>query len=128
VQTGERTPVVLATAEEIASLKEKLRLFATYRALAVDMEAATVARLARAHGVGFRAIKGISDSLDVELKPLGDFTGKFGSFRTGAFALHTALRPWTWLETVALGRGSAKALGALDEVLKGVIATYRNGL
>ena len=122
VQMGEKTPVVLATAESIASLKEKLRLFATYRALAVDMEAATVARLARAHGLGFRAIKGISDSLDVELKPLGDFTGEFGSFRTGAFALHTALRPWTWLETIALGRGSAKALGALDGVLKKVVA------
>jgi adenosylhomocysteine nucleosidase len=132
VKTGERFessansvgggPVVLATADEIASVKEKTRLFSTYRALAVDMEAATVARLARAHGLGFRAIKGISDNLDVELKPLGDFTGKYGSFRTGAFALHTALRPWTWLETIALARGSARALGALDVVLKKVIA------
>jgi adenosylhomocysteine nucleosidase len=121
VQAGGKNPLVLATAEEIASLKEKLRLFATYRALAVDMEAATVARLARAHGLGFRAIKGISDSLDIELKPLTKFTGKHGSFRTGAFALHTALRPWTWLETIALGRGSAKALGALDVVLKKVV-------
>ena len=65
VKTAEGTPVVLATAGEIASLKEKLRLFDAYRALAVDMEAATVARLARAHGLGFRAIKGISDSLDM---------------------------------------------------------------
>ena len=121
LQAGGREPLVLATAPGIASLKEKLRLFAAYRASAVDMEAATVARLARAHGLGFRAIKGISDSLDVELTRLGDFTGKFGSFRTGAFALHTALRPWTWGEAIALARGSAKALGALDGVLREVV-------
>jgi adenosylhomocysteine nucleosidase len=80
-----------------------------------------VARLARAHGLGFRAIKAVSDAHDFELAGLGRFAGKHGSFRTGAFALHTGLRPWNWKEAIALGRGSAKALAALDVVLKRVV-------
>lgn len=122
VRSEEKNQLVLATEEQIADVQEKLRLFAAYRALAVDMEAATVARLAKAHGIRFRAIKGISDSLDVELKPLAGFTGRHGSFKTGAFALHTALRPWTWRQTIALAQGSGKALAALDNTLKRVIA------
>jgi adenosylhomocysteine nucleosidase len=106
--------ITLATADSIASVREKARLAATYGALMVDMEAATVARLARAHGLPFRAIKGISDAFDFELDSLGQFAGEKGSFRTGAFALHTAMRPWTWPQAIALGRGSAKALEALN--------------
>jgi adenosylhomocysteine nucleosidase len=132
VNTGERftsasqpvppsRSITLATTDSIASVREKSRLAATYGALMVDMEAATVARLAAAHGLPFRAIKGISDAFDFELDSLGQFAGEKGSFRTAAFALHTALRPWTWGEAITLGRGSAKALGALDVVLKKVV-------
>jgi len=114
--------ITLATAEAIAGVQEKARLAAAYGAAAVDMEAATVGRLARAHGLRFRAIKGISDGSEFELAALGRFTGRHGSFRTGAFALHTALRPWQWGQAIELGRGSAQALAALDVALKKVIA------
>jgi adenosylhomocysteine nucleosidase len=114
--------MTLATTSTIASVKEKRRLLATYGALMVDMEAATVARLARAHGLGFRAIKGISDGPEFELEALGRFEGKQGSFRTGAFALHTALRPWEWEKAIELGRGSGRALKGLEMVLRGIIS------
>jgi adenosylhomocysteine nucleosidase len=114
--------VTLATAGAIASVQEKARLAEVYGAALVDMEAATVARMARARGVGFRAIKGVSDGYDFELSSLGKFEGERGSFRTGAFALHTAVRPWMWGRAMELGRGSAKALAGLDEVLRGVLA------
>ena len=120
--TSERPePVTLATTDAIASVREKARLAASYGATLVDMEAATVARLARAHGLRFRAIKGVSDAHDFELSSLARFAGKRGSFRTGAFALHTAMRPWEWNKALELGRGSAKALKKLTEALQRVV-------
>ncbi len=103
-------------------MAEKARLAERYGASLVDMEAATVARMALARGLGFRAIKGVSDGYDFELGALGKFEGERGSFRTGAFAGYTAVRPWTWGKAMELGRGSAKALGALEAVLRGVLA------
>ncbi len=127
VLTGERFAtatgdVTLASAGTIASVSEKARLTNIYGAAIVDMEAASVARLARAHGLGFRAIKGVSDAHDFELSALAKFAGERGTFRTGAFALQTALRPWEWGKAMELGRGSAKALAGLDAALRGVLA------
>jgi adenosylhomocysteine nucleosidase len=116
---------VLVTTHTIASITEKIRLFASYRADVVDMEAATVARLATMHGIGFRAFKAVSDGHDFELSSLSRFASAHGHFRTGAFALHTALRPHHWRKTMRLGSASQRALSALtavlrDEVLKGL--------
>lgn len=113
---------VLATTTTIASVGEKARLAASYSASMVDMEAATIARLAAAHGMPFRAIKGISDAHDFELASLSRFEGRHGQFRTAAFALHTALRPHHWRPAARLGRESNRALAALHEVLQKIIA------
>jgi adenosylhomocysteine nucleosidase len=117
-KTGERFATgsdgsVLVTTEAIASVHEKLRLASSYGAALVDMEAATIARLAAAKGMRFRAIKGVSDAHDFELASLSRFEGKHGSFRTGAFALHTALRPHHWGKAAKLGRDSNRALAGL---------------
>jgi adenosylhomocysteine nucleosidase len=113
--------LILATGSGIASVHEKARLRETYGAAMVDMEAATVARLARARGLRFRAIKGISDGPEFELEGLARFTGKHGEFLTASFAVHTALRPWTWRKAVELGQGSNLALGGLTQKLRQVI-------
>ncbi len=121
-----RRPVAdrtLVTTGTIASIQEKARLAATYGAALVDMEAATVARLAAAHGLGFRAIKGISDAYDFELVSLARFADKQGSFRTAAFALHTALHPHQWRPAARLGRDSRRALTALHAALFTIIAS-----
>jgi adenosylhomocysteine nucleosidase len=127
-RTGERfsssvltTGPTLATVESVAGVQEKARLAATYGAALVDMEAATVVRLAMAHGQEFRAIKAVSDAHDVELASLAQFTGRHGSFRTAAFALHTALRPHHWPRAVQLGRDSHRALAALTARLRDVL-------
>ena len=123
-RTGERFGVggvTLATTETIASVGEKARLREVFGASMVDMEAATVARIAEERGLGFRAIKGVSDAHDFELSSMAKFAGKRGSFRTGAFAAHTAARPWTWGKAVMLGRGSARALAGLEVALKAVL-------
>lgn len=111
----------LVTTDVVASMREKARLSAAYDAALVDMEAATVARLALAHGLGSRAIKGISDAHDFELGSLARFAGRHGSFRTAAFALHTALRPHDWARAARLGRDSSRALKALHETLREII-------
>jgi adenosylhomocysteine nucleosidase len=128
-RTGERfsssaisTGPTLATMDTVAGVQEKARLAATYGAALVDMEAATVARLAVANGLEFRAIKAVSDAHDVELASLAQFTGKQGSFRTAAFALHTALRPQHWPRAIQLGRDSQRALSALTARLRQVLA------
>jgi len=125
---GEGAGVTLATTGSIASVREKARLAESYGAALVDMEAATVARLASARGVGFRAIKGVSDGYDFDLTALAKFEGERGSFRTGAFAAYTAVRPWTWGKAMVLGRGSAKALAELEQVLREVIAEGEHSL
>jgi adenosylhomocysteine nucleosidase len=126
-RTGERFSVgtaktcVLITTDAIASVHEKARLASSYGASLVDMEAATIARLALAKELEFRAIKAVSDAHDFELASLSRFAGKRGSFRTGAFALHTALRPHHWKKAAQLGRDSNRALGALHQQLLEVI-------
>ena len=129
-RTGERfaakasqTPHILVTTETIASIREKARLAETYAAAIVDMEAATVARLAAAHSLSFRVIKAISDAHDFELESLARFAGKNGHFRTGAFALHTVLRPQSWPKAMQLGRASTLALANLHKVLLETIAS-----
>ncbi len=123
-RTGERFATaasgetVLVTTQAIAGVQEKARLAATYGAAMVDMEAATVARLAAAHGLAFRAVKGISDAHDFELASLARFAGTHGQFRTAAFALHTAIRPHAWRHAARLGRHSAQALEALHTRLR----------
>lgn len=128
-KTGERfdcnisdSQHVLVTGEAIAGVREKARLLATYSAAFVDMEAATVARLAAAKGLRFRAIKGISDAHDFEMESLSRFADARGHFRTGAFALHTALRPGSWSSAMRLGRESNRALAKLWSELRSVVA------
>jgi adenosylhomocysteine nucleosidase len=118
---GDGAGATLTSAGAIASVAEKARLAVKYGAVMVDMEAATVARIALEKGLGFRAIKGVSDGYEFELGGLGKFAGERGSFRTGAFAGYTALRPWTWGKAVELGRGSSRALVGLEAALRGAM-------
>jgi adenosylhomocysteine nucleosidase len=119
--TGERFGAggdVLATVPSIASVAEKARLWQTYGASAVDMEAAAVARLAGAHGVGFRAVKAISDVASFELEELGRFGTNDGQFREAAFAAYAMMRPRLWGKLIGLAGKSKKALGALTEAMR----------
>lgn len=132
-RTGERFPAIsdathtLVTSEGIADVREKARLAAAYDAAMVDMEAATLARLAVAHSLEFRAVKAISDAHDFELPSLAKFATPEGKFRTAAFALHTAVRPGQWARAAELGRNSSRALAALTARLREMIAAENAG-
>jgi adenosylhomocysteine nucleosidase len=129
-QTGERftSPLfiqTLITTSVIAGTREKQRLYDSYQASAVDMEAATVARLAEAHHLSFRAIKSISDEAAFEMQELAQFATADGQFREAAFAAHSALRPQLWPKLFALAGNSKRAVQALTTELESQLNWYR---
>jgi adenosylhomocysteine nucleosidase len=116
---------VLVSSTSIASVKEKLRLHSSYGATAVDMEAATVARIAQAHGLKFHAIKVISDDASFELQELARFATEDGQFREAAFAAHAALRPQLWTKLFQLAGNSKRALQSLTTEIESQLDFYR---
>lgn len=99
---------LLVSCSAIASAEQKQKFGKAYGAHAVDMEAASVARVADKHGIAFIAIKAISDEVDFEMPGLADFI-RDGEMRTRAFAWHVAFRPWLWLKVVRLARNTKLA-------------------
>jgi adenosylhomocysteine nucleosidase len=129
-QTGERFnnpefKQILVSAPAIASVHEKQRLYASYQASAVDMEAATVARVALAHGLPFQAIKAISDDTNFELRELARFATHDGQFRETAFATYSVARPHLWTKLFQLAGNSKLALQSLTTELKSQLDWYR---
>ena len=109
---------VLVSFGSVAGPEQKARLANSYQAQAVDMEAASVAKAAEAHGLRFGAVKVVSDDAGFEMPSLERFVGSDGSFASGRFALHAALRPWTWGVVIRLARNSAKAARQLCDYLQ----------
>lgn len=129
-QTGERfgnaaADHVVVSVRAIASVKEKARLYASYRASAVDMEAAAVARIAQARGLSFEAIKAISDDAAFELHELARFATPDGQFREAAFAAFAATRPQLWTKLFQLAGNSRRAVESLTGELESRLDWYR---
>jgi len=112
----------LLSLNAVASVAQKYRLRESYGAQAIDMEASAVARAAEARGVGFRAIKVISDEFNFELPMDGRFVDAEGRFHQGRFALHVLVRPWLWLPLVHLASNSAHATRALCSELRDILS------
>ncbi len=110
----------LLTARRVAAREHKLELAARYPdARMVDMEAATVARLAVAHGLPFRCVKAVSDALIDELPDLNPFLRDDGTFAQASFALHVAMRPRHWTDVARFGRQAKLAAANLCDSLAG---------
>lgn len=119
-QTGERFLLTngkrrlrLVTAARVADAREKRRLAASYGAVAVDMEASAIARLAQMRGLPMGCFKAISDGLDVELPDINPFIDESGKLRMTSFLAHVAPRPRYWRSLVAMGGTSRRASQAL---------------
>ena len=114
---------LLLSASSILPTDTKRSLAAKHGAIAVDMEAAAVAAVASANHIPVFAIKAISDDLDSHLPPLNRFIRADGSFATGAFLRHIALRPSEWRPTMSLARNTRLAIAALEIALRDLIDT-----
>jgi len=110
----------LVSFSSVAGPKQKARLANAYPASAVDMEAASVAKGAEAHGLRIAAIKVISDAAEFAMPPMEGFVTENGQFRSGKFACYAAVRPWMWKSVFELARNSAKASHVLCEHLQGL--------
>jgi len=108
---------VLVSAAAVVGVEQKAKLAESYGAQAVDMEAAAVARGAQARGVGFMAVKAISDESDFHMPAMDRFIDEKGQFKTGRFVIFSVLRPWIWPQVVQLGRNGARASRALCAAL-----------
>jgi adenosylhomocysteine nucleosidase len=111
VETG-RGVGLLVSAASIAGPEQKSKLAKSYRAQAVDMEAAAVARGARARDVRFMAVKAISDESTFAMPAMDRFVVE-GKFRAGRFVMFAALRPWLWPRVIQLAGDASKASRAL---------------
>lgn len=116
----------LVSFSSVASATQKAKLRESYAAQAVDMEAAAVAQAAQARGIGFAAVKAISDEADFALPNTERFVTADGRFREGSFAMHVILRPWLWSSVAKLARNSARASEALCASLHQIICTYKS--
>jgi adenosylhomocysteine nucleosidase len=124
-QTGERFNFTegkrqwrLVTTAHVADVAEKTRLAATYRdAVLVDMEAATVARLADMNGIPLLCIKGVSDAAGATLPDLNPFIDQRGQMRMAHFLAYIAIRPRYWPSLVHLGKNSARAADAMRDLI-----------
>ena len=105
---------ILVSANEIAESQDaRAGLVERFHALAVDMEAAGVAKVAQQEQIAFRCVKAISDEADFQMPPLNKFVDADGNFQTGRFAVWTTVRPWYWGRTIALAQNTKRATQAL---------------
>ena len=105
---GERKLVLVSTAR-VADEAEKRRLAAAYGGAMVDMESATMVRLAQMRGIPVCCVKAISDEAGARLPDLNRFIDGQGQMRMPAFLRYVAMRPRYWPPLVRLGRTSAAA-------------------
>ncbi len=110
---------LLLTSPLVATHAEKDRLSRTYGgSVAVDMEAATLARLSTAHGIPFRAAKAVSDTLEEQLPDMNAFVRDDGSFATARFVLSAAMQPRSWAALSRFGRQARLAAANLCDALE----------
>jgi adenosylhomocysteine nucleosidase len=117
---------VLISFAAVASKEQKSKLARAYSAQAVDMEAASVAKGAQAHGLRFRAIKVVSDELGFAIPSMERFVTHEGRFRSAAFAMSTALHPGMWPTVFQLARNSKRASRILCEYLAVLLGAQQN--
>jgi adenosylhomocysteine nucleosidase len=123
VETGSGSGGLVSVAE-MAAVARKGILGAKYDALAVDMEAAAVAKAAGLRSVRFGAVKAISDELDFEIPQVEGSVDSEGGFHAGRFLAGVAVRPWVWGRVVRMARNSSLASRNLSEALRAKIEEF----
>ena len=128
-QTGERFMLaengrncILVTTPGVAGAQEKARLASAYGACMVDMEAATVLRLAQGMGVPACCLKVITDDSTANLPDLQRFIDSNGQMQMAKFVGHVLLRPQYWKTLVQLGNASSAASHPLASAIYNILS------
>jgi adenosylhomocysteine nucleosidase len=107
----------LVSIDHVAQAAEKRRLAETFRAVMVDMEAVTVARIARHQGLGFYCLKAVSDVATETLPDFSAYTDNLGQLRLPALLAHVAIRPRFWPGLARIGQNGRKGAIAIAAAL-----------
>jgi adenosylhomocysteine nucleosidase len=99
----------LATATKVVTQAEKQYIAVGYYADLVDMEAIAIARIAKARGVAFHCIKGVSDGAKDQLPDFNPFLTADGRFKRVRFILFALFHPGYWQALKQMGENSKKA-------------------
>src|SRR5256886_11599709 len=99
---------VLVSFPAVAGTVQKRQLAKSYGAHVVDMEGASVARVAQVHNLPFVAIKAISDNVGFELAELNRFI-RNGQFETTLFVLILLPRTSLCIQMIRLARNTQLA-------------------
>jgi adenosylhomocysteine nucleosidase len=105
----------LATSTAVILQKEKQRIAVDYYADLVDMEAIAIARVAKARGVAFHCIKGVSDGADDVLPDFNPFLTPDGEFKRLKFILFALFHPGYWQALKQMGENSKQAAQRIAE-------------
>jgi adenosylhomocysteine nucleosidase len=119
---GNIVALKLVTIDHVALPAEKRRLAEKYRAVLVDMEAATVARFARSKGVSFYCLKAVSDLAGEILPDFSRYTDQEGQLRLPALLAHVGVRPKYWKGLARIGTNGRKGAVELAAALGPLIA------
>jgi hypothetical protein len=102
----------------IACAAEKAALYASSRAIAVDIESHIAARVAERHGLPFAILRTISDTADHALPPAALVGMKpDGSIALGAVLASLARHPHQLPALIRTGRDAGAAFGSLGRAL-----------
>jgi adenosylhomocysteine nucleosidase len=99
----------LATATKVVTQAEKKSIAVDCYADLVDMEAIAVARVAKARGVVFHCIKGVSDGAEDKLPDFNPFLTADGRFKQVRFIVFALFHPGYWQALKQMGENSKKA-------------------
>jgi adenosylhomocysteine nucleosidase len=117
--TYQQNPVALklVTIDHVAHAAEKRQLAEKFRAVLVDMEAATVARIAARQGIAFYCLKAVSDVAGEVLPDFSAYTDPHGHLRLPALLAHVAVRPRYWPGLARVGKNGRTGAVAMAAAL-----------
>ncbi len=107
----------LVTLDHVARSDEKRDIAQKYQTPLVDMEAATVGRIAAARNIAFYCFKGVSDGANDKLPDFNRFLGKDGQLQMPAFVAYALLHPQYWTALRQLGKSSNAAASNLASLV-----------
>jgi adenosylhomocysteine nucleosidase len=125
-ETGERfspslstaSPIKLVSLGHVARAEEKRPLGERHGAVLVDMEAASVARIAKEKGISFFCFKAVSDAYDELLPDFGNYTDDQGHLRVPALLAHVIFQPRYWPAMARLRKNTESGALALAAALR----------